>query len=107
MARQDTDVGEAPLKKVSQSEARNQFASIVQKAMAGVPILVEHRGRPTVMIVAADEYARRVTAVRPELAEELRSQFLAENHEALTRAGAPEAIEGTLFYGSLKARIAE
>lgn len=106
MAGKQEEVREDGVKTVSQSEARNRFASIVRTAMQGTPILVEHRGNPTVMIVSAAEHARRVTGVRPELADELRNQFLGENEASMVE-GAEDAVEAALFSGSLRAKITE
>jgi antitoxin (DNA-binding transcriptional repressor) of toxin-antitoxin stability system len=96
----------APVKKVSQSEARKRFAALVKEAMAGATIVVEHRGKATVMLVAADARALRARPVKAELTDELRRQFLAEN-ELVEGRRAEDAIEEALFSGSLKVRIEE
>ena len=39
-------------------DARNRFSALVDAALAGAPQRVTRRGRPAVVVLAADEYER-------------------------------------------------
>ena len=39
-------------------DAKNKFSALVNAALAGEPQLVTRRGRPAVVVLAADEYER-------------------------------------------------
>lgn len=43
-------------------DAKNRFSSVVDAALAGRPQSVTRRGRPAVVVVAAEEYDRLVAA---------------------------------------------
>ncbi|NER08855.1 MAG: type II toxin-antitoxin system Phd/YefM family antitoxin [Okeania sp. SIO3C4] len=43
-------------------DAKNKFSAVVEAALAGRPQAVSRRGKPAVVVVAADEYARLVEA---------------------------------------------
>lgn len=45
-------------------DAKNRFSAVVDAAMAGQPQQVTRRGKPAVVVVAADEYARMLVAAR-------------------------------------------
>jgi antitoxin Phd len=46
-------------------DAKNRFSAVVEAALAGVPQEVSRRGKPAVVVIAADDYARlRETAGR-------------------------------------------
>lgn len=42
----------------SLQDAKNRFSAVVEAARRGEPQLVTKRGRPAVVVVAADDYAR-------------------------------------------------
>lgn len=42
----------------SLSQARTRFSAVVRAALAGEPQLITRRGKPAVMVVAAEEYER-------------------------------------------------
>jgi prevent-host-death family protein len=42
----------------SLQDAKNRFSNVVDAALAGEPQTVTRRGRPAVVVVAAEEYAR-------------------------------------------------
>lgn len=106
MATKDRKAKQPEVTAVSHSEARRRLSSLVDQAMDGTPVLLEHRGRPTVVLVDAEQYRRRLTSVRPDLTETLRRQFLEEN-AAAQGPEADEAIEEALFSGSLEAQLPE
>jgi antitoxin Phd len=39
-------------------DAKNRFSAVVEAALAGVPQEVTRRGKPAVVVIAADDYAR-------------------------------------------------
>ncbi|MEY4985113.1 MAG: hypothetical protein RIR62_3379 [Pseudomonadota bacterium] len=39
-------------------DAKNRFSAVVEAAMAGQPQAVSRRGKPAVVVLAAEEYAR-------------------------------------------------
>ena len=39
-------------------DAKNRFSAVVEAALAGVPQEVSRRGKPAVVVIAADDYAR-------------------------------------------------
>jgi antitoxin Phd len=39
-------------------DAKNRFSAVVEAALAGQPQAVTRRGKPAVVVVAAEEYAR-------------------------------------------------
>ena len=43
-------------------DAKNRFSAVVQEALAGRPQAVSRRGKPAVVVVAAEEYDRLVAA---------------------------------------------
>ena len=47
-------------------DAKNKFSSVVNEAMAGRPQQVSRRGRPAVVVVSAEEYARLLDAARAD-----------------------------------------
>jgi prevent-host-death family protein len=106
MATRDQGTKSGGARAVSHSEARRRFSALVEEAMSGKPVMLEHRGKPTVMIVDAKAYARRPVNVRPALMEALRRQFLEENEAALG-PDADRGIEGALFSGSIEAEVPE
>ena len=46
-------------------DAKNKFSAVVDEAMAGRPQEVTKRGKPAVVVVASEEYARLVEAAGP------------------------------------------
>lgn len=55
-------------------DAKNKFSAVVDAALAGRPQEVSRRGRPAVVVVSAEEYARLVKAAgeqRESFAEHL------------------------------------
>ena len=57
-------------------DAKNKFSAVVEAALAGRPQEVTRRGKPAVVVVAADDYHRLVEAAgaeRPSFAEHLLS----------------------------------
>lgn len=55
-------------------DAKNRFSAVVEAALAGVPQEVSRRGKPAVVVVSAEEYARLSEGVkvsRPSLLEYL------------------------------------
>jgi len=42
----------------SLQDAKNRFSAVVDAALGGVPQQVTRRGRPVVVVIAADEYER-------------------------------------------------
>ena len=66
-------------------DAKNKFSAVVEAALAGRPQEVTRRGKPAVVVVAADDYHRLVEAAgaeRPSFAEHLLS-FPAEDTERM------------------------
>jgi antitoxin Phd len=56
-------------------DAKNRFSAVVEAALAGVPQEVTRRGKPAVVVIAADDYARLregAKAGRGSFAEHLR-----------------------------------
>jgi len=47
-------------------DAKNKFSSVVNEAMAGRPQEVSRRGRPAVVVLSAEEYARLLEAARAD-----------------------------------------
>ncbi|WP_372837307.1 type II toxin-antitoxin system prevent-host-death family antitoxin, partial [Puniceibacterium confluentis] len=47
-------------------DAKNRFSAVVEAALSGRPQEVSRRGKPAVVVVAAEEYARlvRIAAAR-------------------------------------------
>ena len=45
-------------------DAKNRFSAVVEAALAGRPQEVTRRGKPAVVVVAADEYHRLVQAAQ-------------------------------------------
>ncbi len=45
-------------------DAKNRFSAVVEAALAGVPQEVSRRGKPAVVVIAAEDYARMAEAVR-------------------------------------------
>jgi antitoxin Phd len=39
-------------------DAKNRFSAVVEAALAGVPQEVTRRGKPAVVVIAAEDYAR-------------------------------------------------
>ena len=57
-------------------DAKNRFSAVVEAALAGTPQRVSRRGKPAVVIVAASDYQRLVTAAaanRPSFRDHLMS----------------------------------
>jgi antitoxin Phd len=55
-------------------DARNRFSAVVEAARRGMPQLVNRRGTPAVVVVAAEDYARLRTleqAVQPSFVDHL------------------------------------
>lgn len=55
-------------------DAKNKFSAVVEEAMAGRPQEVTKRGKPAVVVISSEEYARLVGvagAVRERFAEHL------------------------------------
>ena len=46
-------------------DAKNKFSAVVDEAMAGRPQEVTKRGKPAVIVISSDEYARLVEAAGP------------------------------------------
>jgi antitoxin Phd len=51
-------------------DAKNRFSAVVEAALAGRPQEVSRRGRPAVVVLSAEEYARLV-----QVAAERRESF--------------------------------
>ncbi|MEM6896876.1 MAG: type II toxin-antitoxin system Phd/YefM family antitoxin [Pseudomonadota bacterium] len=47
-------------------DAKNRFSAVVEAALAGRPQAVSRRGKPAVVVVAADEYERLVAAAQAQ-----------------------------------------
>ncbi len=45
-------------------DAKNRFSAVVDAALAGAPQRVTRRGRPAVMVLAAEEYERLIHLAR-------------------------------------------
>ena len=45
-------------------DAKNRFSAVVEAALSGAPQEVSRRGKPAVVVVAADEYRRLVAAAQ-------------------------------------------
>ena len=45
-------------------DAKNRFSAVVDAALAGRPQEVSRRGKPAVVVVSAEEYARLVEAAQ-------------------------------------------
>lgn len=45
-------------------DAKNKFSAVVDAALAGRPQAVSRRGKPAVVVVAAEEYTRLIEAAR-------------------------------------------
>ena len=45
-------------------DAKNRFSAVVEEALAGRPQQVSRRGKPAVVVVSAEDYARLVAAAR-------------------------------------------
>ncbi|PZQ96082.1 MAG: type II toxin-antitoxin system prevent-host-death family antitoxin [Cereibacter sphaeroides] len=45
-------------------DAKNRFSAVVEAALAGRPQEVTRRGRPAVVVLAAEEYRRLLTEAR-------------------------------------------
>ncbi len=54
-------------------DAKNKFSAVVDAAMAGVPQKVTRRGKPAVVVMDAEEYARVVAGKPRNLLERLMS----------------------------------
>lgn len=55
-------------------DAKNKFSAVVEAALSGQPQAVSRRGKPAVVIVAAEDYQRLVDAAaanRPSFADHL------------------------------------
>ena len=64
-------------------DAKNKFSALVNAALAGEPQLVTRRGRPAVVVLAADEYERLLRldiADAPALGE-LLTQIPQDDHD--------------------------
>lgn len=48
----------------SLQDAKNKFSAVVEAALNGTPQEVSRRGKPAVVVVAAEEYARLVAAAQ-------------------------------------------
>ena len=51
---------------LSLQEAKNRFSAVVEAALAGHPQQVSRRGKPAVVVLAAEEYDRLVEAARAQ-----------------------------------------
>ncbi|AUC56700.1 MAG: type II toxin-antitoxin system Phd/YefM family antitoxin [Sagittula sp.] len=49
---------------LSLQDAKNRFSAVVEAALAGHPQAVSRRGKPAVVVVSAEEYARLVHAAQ-------------------------------------------
>ena len=49
---------QSPLREWPSQNAKNRFSALVNAALAGEPQQVTRRGRPDVVVLAADEYER-------------------------------------------------
>ena len=47
-------------------DAKNRFSAVVKAALAGQPQAVSRRGKPAVVVLSAEEYARMLAAARRE-----------------------------------------
>ncbi|MFC3612741.1 type II toxin-antitoxin system Phd/YefM family antitoxin [Lutimaribacter marinistellae] len=45
-------------------DAKNRFSAVVDAALAGRPQEVSRRGKPAVVVVSAEDYARLIAAAR-------------------------------------------
>ena len=45
-------------------DAKNRFSAVVDAALAGTPQEVSRRGKPAVVVVSAEAYARLVSSAR-------------------------------------------
>ena len=51
---------------LSLQEAKNRFSAVVEAALAGHPQQVSRRGKPAVVVLAAEEYERLVQAAQAQ-----------------------------------------
>ncbi len=47
-------------------DAKNRFSAVVEAALAGRPQEVSRRGKPAVVVISAEEYARLLDAAQGE-----------------------------------------
>lgn len=60
----------------SVQDAKNRFSAVVDAALAGTPQAVTRRGKPAVVVIAADDYQRLVAGAvksRPSFVDHLLS----------------------------------
>lgn len=72
---------------LSLQDAKNRFSAVVEAALAGHPQQVSRRGKPAVVVLAADEYDRLVKAAQAQRGS-FREHLMAFPAEDLPRAGA-------------------
>lgn len=68
-------------------DAKNRFSAVVEAALAGRPQQVTRRGKPAVVVLAADDYDRMLNAARRE-----REGFVA-HLMAFPAGGEPQGAE--------------
>ncbi len=71
-------------------DAKNRFSAVVDAALAGRPQEVSRRGKPAVVVVAAEDYARLVAearARRESFADHLMAFPGSDGPDDLPRAG--------------------
>jgi prevent-host-death family protein len=68
-------------------DAKNRFSAVVEAALAGRPQAVSRRGKPAVVVVSAEDYARLVEAAR-DRRETFAEHLMAFPGEDIGRAGA-------------------
>lgn len=51
---------------LSLQDAKNRFSAVVEAALAGHPQQVSRRGKPAVVVLAAEEYERLVRAAQAQ-----------------------------------------
>ncbi len=51
---------------LSLQDAKNRFSAVVEAALAGRPQKVSRRGKPAVVVLAAEEYERLVKAAQTQ-----------------------------------------
>ncbi|MDB6178255.1 type II toxin-antitoxin system Phd/YefM family antitoxin [Paracoccus sp. Z330] len=78
---------------LSLQEAKNKFSAVVEAALAGHPQRVSRRGKPAVVVLAADEYTRLVDAAKARR-ESFQDHLLSYPEMDFSRAGSkPRDVE--------------
>lgn len=76
---------------IKATEASNRFGALIDRALAG-PVTVEKQGRPVVVVISAEEYARMESEL--ERSEELRLRASIEEMKAGQTRSAEEFFDG-------------